>query len=122
MQDIGAAKQHPLPAHLMDSQVPCVQLVNTAPQVTGLFSLDKQSPTSSWFSAAVLLMLKCINLQGVYIFQTMFFCKSTLIESVLKSNVHKFKLCEAIKILPYYIFRLQCFIHANYHLVAQRKF
>lgn len=55
---IGAEREHRLPAHWMDSQVPCVHLVNTAPQVTGLFSLNKQSATSSWLSAAILLMLK----------------------------------------------------------------
>lgn len=29
---------------------------------------------------------------------------------------------EAINILLYYILGVQCFIHANYHLVAYKKF
>ena len=49
---IGAEREHPLPAHWMDSQVPCVRLVNTAPQVTGLSSFNKQS-ASSCFSATL---------------------------------------------------------------------
>ncbi len=44
---IGAEKEHHLPAHWMNSQVPCVRLVNTAPQVTGLSSLNKQSPAAA---------------------------------------------------------------------------
>lgn len=44
---IGAEGGHPLPVLWMESQVPCVHLVNTAPQVTGLPSFINQSASRS---------------------------------------------------------------------------
>lgn len=60
---IGAEREHPLPAHLTDSLVPCVHLVNTAPQVTGSSSLNKQS-ASSCFSATIVLMPEMYQVAG----------------------------------------------------------
>lgn len=48
----GAEREHPLPAHWMDSQVPCVRLVNTAPQVICLLAFNKQAATCSCLDSA----------------------------------------------------------------------
>lgn len=65
---IGAEREHPLPAHWMASQVPCVHLVNTAPQVTVLSSFNKQS-ASSCFCATILMMAEIYQVAGSPHFQ-----------------------------------------------------
>lgn len=80
---IGAEKEHPLPARWMDSQVPCVRPVNTAPQVTGLFSLNKQSATSSCLNAAVLLMPEIYQVAWGPHFQNNVFCNPALMQLIL---------------------------------------
>lgn len=69
MLDIGAERVPPLPGHWMDSQVPCVHLVTTAPQVPHLSSPNKQSPTV----AAVLMM----QVSEIHI---TFFCNTVLMQ------------------------------------------
>lgn len=69
MLDIGAERVPPLPGHWMDSQVSCVHLVTTAPQVPHLSSPNKQSPTV----AAVLMM----QVSEIHI---TFFCNTVLMQ------------------------------------------
>lgn len=74
----GAEREHPLPAHWMDSQAPCVLPVNTAPQVTVLSLCNKQSTTSSCFSAAMLLIPEICQVAGVHVFKIMVFVSPVL--------------------------------------------
>lgn len=74
------------------------------------------------FSASILYLSEIYQVVGGPHFQNNGFPNSLLVQIVLQTNVTKFILQEAINILQYYVQGLQCFIHANYHLVAYRKF
>lgn len=94
---IGAEREHPLPARWMDSQVPGVHLVITAPQVTGLSSVNKQS-ASSCFSAAI-WCLKCIKLQAIHIFKIMFFviqCLCSFFHRLMQADLY------CVRLLTFY--------------------